>query len=1847
MNITKIAITLFGLLSLNTAFAAQGNNAESGNGSNGYESLWKQVNTYKNKDLPRDVISVCNKIYNQADKENNGTQMVKAFMTRYEYRGRIDPDSAKADQQYLKNWQKGEKRAVLRSVLSYYLANISNDTTKIRYVKESLKDADALASVTATKEWKELLRNKGAKSDFFSHDMYSMMLNENIQILDNADNNDLNLIKQLYQEGIDYYNAKGNRDAVLLLTLDRLDMMKEKGLSNDNYYSQLEKLKSQYADCQTSAEINLLLARKAISEKKFVEALGILNEAIDKFPSYLNINALKNAIEDVKAKEMDVSQIPEQQYPGEPYRVKVHYRNTDNIALHVYKFKTPNGYDDYMDMNELKKKAALLHSYTFNLNTNTDYSFQDTCLTIPGLDYGCYAIVVQDKVLTTTVSKLYTLHRSIDNKTEVVVVDSKTGKPVKGANVQVIDNNKKNVIGSYSTDNEGKVSFTRNKDNYWLSFLATKDNDKWLQKCSINNYGNYYGHEDSNTSYIIQLFSDRAIYRPGQMVHVNGVVYSQLKDDASIIANKKINVFLRDANYKQLSKTEVTTNDFGSFTTDFTLPQNVLNGNFSIIAQSDKCTKTLIFSVEEYKRPTFEVKIDEVKDSYKLGETVNVKGSAKSYSGIALAGDSVKFTVTRSPRIFYWWWRVPASDVKTQEGKAVVNEDGTFTMPIQLLPDSIYDFYRYKIDASVTSPNGETRNDSYTLCAGKQPYILSTDIEKEININENIEGKFTANNPQGNGVAITIHALLKDKAGKIVWKDDHIASNTTIKLEAWKSFKPGIYTIHADDGTDKIKFERPIVLFSDKSDVMPADTVCWYKKMNEEFPRDGKPATILFGTSRKDVFVMYSVFGNGNLIENKTFTMNNELKKFSYTYKPEYGDGINVVICFVNEGVTYQHSFTIKKPLPDKNLSMKWTRFRDKIEPGKKETWSLTILNNKKDPANAEMMATLYDASLDAFRKYSANNNVNYSRYVYGKTWSSYSIDGRSASLDFSHKTYRTVVFDYDRLNVYDLSDSFIAVLGYGSVKVRGARPMMMMAKANAVSESEVQVFDSPDGAPQTQNKPIEAGTATTAPEEQEEAPIKSESLRENFNETAFFYPQLTTDEKGNITFSFTMPESLTKWNFIGLAHTRDMQTGTISGSTATAKDFMVNPNLPRFVRVGDKASIGVMINNTSASAVSGNAKMQLFDPATDKVISTQSIPFSVNANGSTAVSFTFNPSEDYPLLGVKIIAEGGNFSDGEQHLLPVLSDKQYVTETVPMFVRGNQTKTFNISNLFNNHSNTATQRKMIVEATGNPAWYAVQALPTISEPRYDDAISWAVAWYANSLAAYIANSQPRIKKIFDTWRSQGVDSKTLWSKLQKNEDVKNIVLNESPWVAEAQSQTEQQQRVATLFDINNISYLTDKSIKKLLTMQNSEGGWSWFAGMPSNLYTTMYITKLIARYNHLLGKNENKEMLTRSMAYINKEIAEDYNNCIKHKITPSLGNIEIEYLYLTAMTGAEVSSAAQKAYDFYMKEAQKSSPKLTIQGKAVVSYILNQCGKGKIAREMIESMRQYAVHTEEGGTFYNASADRYSWWGNPLVTQTAAIEAFSNVAHDSTYVDELQIALLKRKQAQDWGNNVSTADAVYSLLCTGNNLLASEGKYSITLSGGNVTHEIQEEQREAGTQYMRTTIDNPSIRDLVTKATFSKKDAGVAWGAVYGCSLENIGKFGEAGNAITITKKYVKAGKEVKEWHVGDVITTMLTIHVDRDMDFVQLSDSRPACAEPGVATSGYQWNSGVGYYIDIKDASTRYFFDRLRKGTYTLEYNCTVDRAGEYQSGLATIQSAYAPEFAAHSKSATITVK
>lgn len=1374
----------------------------------------------------------------------------------------------------------------------------------------------------------------------------------------------------------------------------------------------------------------------------------------------------------------------------------------------------------------------------------------------------------------------------------------------------------------------------------------------------LNLWKNDYYYKESKRKEVLQLFTDRSIYRPGQTVYVSGLAYEMEKDSTRVLADKKYTVSLYDANNNETGKVEVRTNGFGSFSGQFVLPSPCLTGYFSLRVADTSVS----FKVEEYKRPTFDVTFEPVKVEYQVGDSIEVVGMAKTFAGAPVQNARVHYNISRS---YAWFWRFMGRGSARWEGEAMTDADGKFTVPVHFEIDSDRResplwYYTYNIQADVTDGAGETQQANLSLPLGSTSMVLNMDNLPDNLVKEKkLEIKLTAMNLSGEPVDTPVTYQVVEMEEQKDGQEKEGRKVLTGTVEANKSFVPeAIYALPSGNYRLKLSAKdtqgrectasKNFLLFSLNDKRPPFVITDWFYQDGLEFDA-ASPATVYIGSSEKNVYLLYDVFAGNKRLESKRIELSDSVVSFRFPYKKEYGDGILVSMAFVKDGRLYSHNARIMKPAPEKKLQLKWTTFRDKLRPGQQEEWKLTVLYPDGSPAEAEMLATMYDASLDKI--YSAHKldfGVDFHYVVPLTYWNTSYMRNAYLYVDFPLKRLRAVPLEYSELIIPSTGRMEAMVVGYGGsprATLAGALKIRGRSAANAVMNQEAvtdMVLQEEMVETSAQEK-VEMGSS------EELAETGDIQIRENFAETAFFYPQLRTNEKGEVSISFVLPESLTRWKFMGLAHTRNVDYGKIEATATASKEFMLQPNMPRFVRVGDKANIAASLMNLSDKGVKGTVRMELFNPETEKVFYSQKQKFDVKGGETGHVNFTFEVSDKYAVMACRMVADGDTFSDGEQRYIPVLTDKQWVTETVPLNVNGEGAHTFSLENLFNKHSKTASEQRLTVEFTAHPAWYAVQALPVVANPQNEDALSWATAYYAHSLAAFIVKENPRIKQVFDSWKAQGGTKETFMSNLQKNQELKNILLAETPWLTEATNEAEQKQRIATLFDLNTMNSQLAVSVEKLGELQNADGAWSWYKGMQGSRYVTTQVMEMLVRLNALTHQDADSRMqpmIQKGFEYLGKQAAEEYKSMKEAEKKGAVGlrpsEQVLRYLYICALDGK--APVDEKVNRYFIDKLSGEGKELTIYGKALGAIILQQAGKVAEARLFMQSLMEYSVVTDEMGRYFDTPKARYSWFSYKIPTEVAAMEAIQRITKDTKAIDEMKRWLLKQKQTQTWETPIATADAVYALMATGaSDLLANTGGVEITLG-----KEVIRTPADNAIGYIKKTVSGDVMN--IKKVSVDKEGTGMGWGAVYAQYLESMDQIGEQGNGLSVSRQLYKGDEALNEsapLKVGDRITVRLTVKADRDMDFVQIKDDRAACMEPLQAVSGFRWGNGLGYYQATKDASTQFFIDQMRKGTYVIEYQVYVNRTGEYQAGIATVQSAYAPEFGGHTRGYRVMVE
>ena len=1583
-----------------------------------YDNLWKELEVLERKDLPKSVISEAMKIYDKAKAEQNVPQMMKAYLTAMQYRSLLTPDSLKVDMNGLEQWasQTGsmEDKAILYSILGEM--TMPADVKKgLGYLQASLKDKDRLLLIPVEK-LRPMVRVGEASKRYFRDNLYNLLARRAIQIMQqyrwqaaakanqtnslSVDMTDMDqfvtyqfvpvsdcdltaAVMQTYQSLLKAYDTETEREGWLLTGIDALNYLYRNfsgNFSNDVCQQELRKWIHTYPAVKTVPEAYLALAQFLQYQNNQVERLRIVREGIAGYPRYEGINQLKNIEKEILNASLSLEIATA--YPGEQQSVKVNYKNLTGITLQLYKVNLPvtSAVLQNRTTHFESKYARLQREEHFSLKPTTDYLNVDTTLTIQAPQAGIYFLKavpdgkkgVSDGTLM-NVTALKTIYRPLpDGTLELVVVDAVSGQPVSEAEVTIYTEKGGGYSPqqTYQADKQGtlKLDFL-NSNKYWYNAHTAADNAMPI----LNLWKNDYYYKESKRKEVLQLFTDRSIYRPGQTVYVSGLAYEMEKDSTRVLADKKYTVSLYDANNNETGKVEVRTNGFGSFSGQFVLPSPCLTGYFSLRAADTSVS----FKVEEYKRPTFDVTFEPVKVEYQVGDSIEVVGMAKTFAGAPVQNARVHYNISRS---YAWVWRFMGRGSARWEGEAMTDADGKFSVPVHFEIDSDRResplwYYTYNIQADVTDGAGETQQANLSLPLGSTSMVLNMDNLPDNLVKEKkLEIKLTAMNLSGEPVDTPVTYQVVEMEEQKDGQEKEGRKVLTGTVEANKSFVPeAIYALPSGNYRLKLSAKdtqgrectasKNFLLFSLNDKRPPFVITDWFYQDGLEFDA-ASPATVYIGSSEKNVYLLYDVFAGNKRLESKRIELSDSVVSFRFPYKKEYGDGILVSMAFVKDGRLYSHNARIMKPAPEKKLQLKWTTFRDKLRPGQQEEWKLTVLYPDGSPAEAEMLATMYDASLDKI--YSAHKldfGVDFHYVVPLTYWNTSYMRNAYLYVDFPLKRLRAVPLEYSELIIPSTGRMEAMVVGYGGsprATLAGALKIRGRSAANAVMNQEAvtdMVLQEEMVETSAQEK-VEMGSS------EELAETGDIQIRENFAETAFFYPQLRTNEKGEVSISFVLPESLTRWKFMGLAHTRNVDYGKIEATATASKEFMLQPNMPRFVRVGDKANIAASLMNLSDKGVKGTVRMELFNPETEKVFYSQKQKFDVKGGETGHVNFTFEVGDKYAVMACRMVADGDTFSDGEQRYIPVLTDKQWVTETVPLNVNGEGAHIFSLENLFNKHSKTASEQRLTVEFTAHPAWYAVQALPVVAHPQNEDALSWATAYYAHSLAACIVKENPRIKQIFDSWKAQSGTKETFMSNLQKNQELKNILLAETPWLTEATNEAEQKQRIATLFDLNTMNSQLAVSVEKLGELQNADGAWSWYKGMQGSRYVTTQVMEMLVRLNALTHQDADSRMqpmIQKGFEYLGKQAAEEYKSMKEAEKKGAVGlrpsEQVLRYLYICVLDGK--APVDKKVNQYFIDKLSGEGKELTIYEKALGAIILQQAGKVAEAKLFMQSLME------------------------------------------------------------------------------------------------------------------------------------------------------------------------------------------------------------------------------------------------------------------------------------------------
>lgn len=1775
-----------------------------------YDQLWKEVQAANGKDLPKTEIEVLGKIVAKATVAGDYGQLLAASLQKESRQVEISPDSLKpvVNRLSVEASRCSSENPALAAVYYTVLSKIYNNNDELgidhidkaqKYKSLALRDKDVLAS-TLVKDYAPLV-SQGKDSHIFGDDLLHVIGIEN----------------DAWKELHDWYAAQYNREAACVSAMH---------LADRSNVAQIDSLIDEYADLDVCGDLAVMrfdnMSNNNNEERCERYAYG--EKALELWKNTNATNKLRNRLAQMTVPQIRLNAGEQLMMPGEKRKIRfTDIRNITQIRLTVT--RTSLGGDCDMDVdNDWKKIVPKLQhdtkkTYIRNISGFLEYEMTTDSIQLDSMANGVYVLeLTTDKKdvkpirFMLYVSNLFLIHEKLPaNNYRFVVVDAKNGMPVQGAKIRLTSRERygaQKEVQTVITDRHGEVIVATKANKVYCS----TDADKAYPEMDF--WDSYSQNEVQRTAGHVRIFTDRSIYRPGQKVHAAIIGWAVDDLTTRAIDGKQLEIVLRDANYKDVSKKTVTLDTYGTAATDFDIPSSGLTGTYSLYTSFGSGTTTNV-EVSEYKRPTFEVDIPDVKERYSANDTLIVKGIAKMYSGVPVGGAKVTYRVIRRQAL--WWFRWFHADgewdVEVSSGKAVTDDQGEFTMRVPLAVENAKNklFYNFEVQATVTDAAGESHDGSVMLPLGTRETVLIGNLPDKILADSLTTVTYSYRNAAGQEIQGSVSFTIDGGNTRTV------DANKPFTIDKLPS---GRHVFEAVCGTDTLRQEVAVFTLKDKHPVI--ETRDWFYQSAETFPRDGSPIYIQVGSSDPEQHIVYTIFSGDRVIENGVIDQKAALTTQKFSYKKDYGTGLLITYAWVHDGKKYIHRAALHRPLPDKRLKLTWHTFRDRLAPGQNEEWMLTIKRPEGKPADAQLMATLYDKSLDQIESHSWGLSLGFNQYLPYANWNAHEFgdiflyeDGTYKSLPVHDLEFSHMDDDYYRSLFYG-SHIMIRGRGFRNVQVLTAKiaGVPVIKKDNEVKE-ESKVFDVVEQMPQA---------AGSIPEGKRDLP-KIE-MRENMRETAFFYPQLQTDSEGNATLKFTLPESLTTWRFMGLAHDSDMNYGLIESEIIAQKTVMVQPNLPRFLRNGDKAVVSTRISNTGDKTVVGEAKLEIIDPMTEKILFTTRKQYSIAPQTTSLLSFSIMDmdAKDCSLAIVRVSAMGDGYSDGEQHYMPILANKELVINTYPF--------TQNEKGSLDIPLAKVGPENRTIQYTNNPAWLMIQALPYVGTSNDNNAISLASALYANVLSHAMLTSSPVYKTVIEQWKRETGSATPLMSDLEKDEELKLMVLNETPWVAAAESENEQKASLIRYFDENNLNNSIASLHAKLQKLRNPDGSYSWFPGMEGSFYMTVAVTKIMTRLSKQLNKPASSYVTDKTWSYLDKKVTQRVAYMKEwerkgEKVFPS--DALCDYVYTNALVGRRASADI----NYIVALLEKQPRDLTIYGKANSAVILAQYNKERVAKEYLKSIEEYTVYKEEMGRYFDTDRAQYSWFDYKIPTQSAVIEAYRLLApEDTKTITELQRWLLQEKRTQSWNTPLNSVNAIYAFM-NGNIhtvIRDSIGGHATFIADGK---ELMQPQATAGTGYVKMQI--PSSANTLT---INKTSDGTSWGALYARFYQDVKDIDDAHNGISITREVIGSGMKV-----GAKVKVRITVTADRDYDFVQVSDKRAACLEPVEQLSGY----AGGYYYEPKDCVTNYFFSWMPKGEHIIETEYYIDRVGEYQSGTCTAQCAYAPAYTGRAKAGVLKVE
>ncbi|MEC3875280.1 alpha-2-macroglobulin family protein [Chryseobacterium salviniae] len=1935
-----------------------------------YDEQWKKVASNSQKGAYKSNLPIISEIQKQAMKDNNMIQLIQSLKAEFSIINRTQDDEKNdTASQFFKKLTEVEKQlkgndSIFFEVLlnSFFMDYYNEHSWQIRQ-RTNINSQDFSQIETWSRlDFKNYLYQKYQQLDFQKDKLRKIALKKYEKAFSDGDyisyfptlwdwystqkikflsNNDFFTKNELEENRI-----KINADFDELIAQNtgnsKLYFMHKKLQQNCNFgqckdrLMQLKNLLKSDAEGDYKVLIMEDIINQLIADKKQKDALGVAAQAKKQYPKSDFITNINNAENLIVNPFLNIK-YEQQTQSNKPIHFVAEYKNVSSFSINIYEVK-----EDLTSFLKYAKnpyantftsvKKNLIRKEGYQLNDPKDYQNHKTSLEIQPLPPGIYLaeytvhgisdkdadadkdfyILVADNRIT---YQLKTERDQLSN--ELKLVHSENGKPLTNENLtfyEFVSNKEVNTIQG-KTNDKGVFMFPKTSgSDYYRTFLIGQPKTNNFQIMEV--YGSRIQNIDQDKEAKrskAHIFTDRGIYRPGQMVYFKVINTSINKEIESAVAGLQQKITLTDANGQDVSAQTFTTNEFGSYHGSFMLPKGKLNGAFYLRTDTNEGYKD--FSVEEYKRPKFEVTFDPVKDEYKYGQTIELKGKTMMFSGVALSNTTVNYEIKkRNIRWRYFSWYPQDDDNENSIlGEAKTNEKGEFIIKLDLKKDEKIEGVQidnYEINASVTDINGETQTaDTQLKVASVSHYIQAEEI-KDVFSDENIKLKVETKNyneqnlkksyqvklsklqaPERifrNNFKSEVQDLPKYSKADFISKFPHDFYDKNDEIKNWKTasvilndtkrneefldlgkLEAGDYQLelYNIEGKDTIKTTQNFSVWDKKSLKPNQKTFLTVLQPQREFTRGEKAMFTIYSSVPDALLNIFVQDGSG-----KTISEVREFKNGIVEYTADIPKDKNVrtlnvqfqVVAF-NDVQTETVNLAIKDA--EQPLRIETITFRDKIQPNSKEKWSVKVSGNEKEKINAEVLANMYDMSLDKF-------------VIHRFNWYSLSVQ-TSMVTSYDIRKYLNQQYYQKRLeympeeevvipafNWFD-RDYFNGLPGEASgVVVRGvASPAPMASKRDKTQIASMRISDEAINI-------INSGRQLTEEEKKEytddfyydkdDKPLENIPVRQNLNETAFFYPDLKTDSEGNVSFEFTSPEALTKWKLMFLAHTKDAKAATLEKEVITQKEFSVTPNYPRFLREGDELNLQSKLSNLTDKKLNGSASLQILDAFTNEDISSQFgldsnvQNFELNEKGNSSLTWKVKVPKNVSSIILKVVAKAGQFSDGEQKAVAVLPNRMLVTDAVPVFVKEGETKTFTLENLKNSTSTTISNVSNTLELTTNPIWEIMFALPSLKNDPNNSADVIFNKWFADVLASEIFKANPKMKAVFDEYQDKGL----LNSNLEKNQELKQLLLEETPWVLESHNEKEQMQKLALLFDVNTMKNSINQDWDDLKKLQNPDGGFSWYPGYPSSYSTSLYILKNLGKINLWLKdhvkayqSSEQNELVKKLVQYVDNEVAKyETSASLKSGKESSLNNWTLEYLdarnywenqYPLKGKGETIKSLVKQ------KAKTAKITDFTFFGLHRTALLMNDFGLKDVSDKLMNYLKETSVDSKTQGIYWKQNLDDWGWFSSKVVNHAGALEAFNKLKpNDQKFIEDMKIWLITQKEVNSWGSSRGTAEVIFTILNSGKSWTSSESDKATIMWGGK---ELKPETQATG--YVKSTIKTDVLNKSLAEVTVTKPGPGIVQGGLFWQYYEDLDKIKSSESYLSITKELYRKiktvnGEELQKitpetpLKVGDKVTVRMILNTDRAMEFIHIKDMRAAGFEPLDVLSGYQWKNNLGYYQSTKDASTNFYIQYMPKGKYVFEYDYVANASGKFSNGITTIQNYYAPQMNAHTKGSDV---